>query len=368
MSQFLINEAPDTIVGALADALDLVDFGILLLDDEMRVRFINRSFAAIWRLPPALMRDRPSVGELIEYAVMSNQRGLPANGLLNHIRQREAEIRAATNEPARIKLNDGRCIMFRCAVASGGGRVLTFVDISREVQLELAEVLERTEAEARFSTETMESQAAYLATLAEAAEESAQRAETSRTLLEKEVAERRQLETKLRALATIDGLTGALNRSEAMSVAQKAFGEARRSGRNLAMIMVDVDHFKTINDRYGHAGGDQALRHLVSVLRGGIREPDFIGRLGGEEFLIGLPNMPPDAAVSIADRLRRRVAEAPLAFGDQQIAMTVSMGAANLLLADASVDPVIIRADAALYRAKSAGRNRVEFDAYTEAA
>ena len=259
-------------------------------------------------------------------------------------------------------------MLFRCRECPDGGRILTYTDISGESRIEVDAAALRVNAEMRFNAEMMESQAAYLATLAEASEENAHKAEAARLLLEVEIAERRQLEIKLRQLATIDGLTGALNRSELLTIGQRETELAQRSGRDLAVLMLDVDHFKAINDRYGHAGGDCALKQLVLLLRAGIRQIDLLGRLGGEEFAIVLPATEPERAEHVAQRLLRAVSETTVSFGDTPIAMTVSIGLAIRRDSDRSIEQIIARADDALYRAKHAGRNRVVSDRQPTAA
>ena len=368
MPQVRISPPTDAIVTALAAAWEVVDFGIVLLDAGLTVQAVNRAFTRMANLPPGLLESRPRFRDLVDHAVTNDLYDVPPNALPVYLRALDKEIRLGSAAPRRIKLKDGRRMIFRCTVAPHDWRILTYVDISRELRLASAEAAERAGVDARFNSETMESQATYLAALAEAAAESAERAEISRILLEKEIAERRQIEIKLRILATTDGLTGAFNRSESIAAAHRAFQDARQSRRDLTLVMVDVDHFKAINDCHGHAGGDHALRHLVDVLRAGLRDQDFVGRLGGEEFLIALPGVPPETAGSIAERLRRRVAESPLTFGDRSIALTVSMGAASLSSGDASAEAVILRADEALYRAKAAGRNRLELALHAEAA
>ena len=368
MPQFVISEPAETMVNALADALDVVDFAIVLLDRDLSVRFINRAFAEIWVLPPSIVASRPKFRDLLNHAATNDCYDLADADLAAFVEQREAEVRAGSTEPKRIDLRDGRSMLYRCTASPDGGRILTYTDISGELRREAAYVMERNSADGRFNTETMESQAAYLASLAEAAEDNAQRAEAACLLLEREITERRQLEERLRRLATIDDLTGALNRAEAIAAAQGELELARQSDQNLTVLMLDVDHFKSINDRYGHAGGDQALRHLVAVLRAGVRQVDLVGRLGGEEFLVVLPGSSPEAARIVAERLRSRVAETPQPFGDRLIAMTVSIGIASRRDADRSVEQIIARADAALYRAKDEGRNRIETASQSEAA
>jgi diguanylate cyclase (GGDEF)-like protein len=135
---------------------------------------------------------------------------------------------------------------------------------------------------------------------------------------------------------------------------------AARSGEPVAVIMADLDHFKQINDRYGHAAGDEVLRQASARMRGVLRDHDGISRYGGEEFLVLLPRTDVDAALVIAERVRAAVASQPVAIGDQSLPVTLSMGLATTADHPAEVDPLIAAADAALYRAKAAGRNRVE--------
>ena len=169
------------------------------------------------------------------------------------------------------------------------------------------------------------------------------------------MAEQRQLEAQLRRLANIDGLTGALNRTTFMASAQ----DLLEQGRTLTALMLDVDHFKAINDRYGHAAGDYALQQLVAMHQAEIRDKDLLGRLGGEEFAVVLPVCSPNEATAVAERLRRRVAQTRLIIGDNKFTMTVSVGVAVRQQADFKIDQVIARADTALYQAKASGRNRV---------
>jgi diguanylate cyclase (GGDEF)-like protein len=132
--------------------------------------------------------------------------------------------------------------------------------------------------------------------------------------------------------------------------------------------MLDVDHFKSINDRYGHAGGDLALKHLVSALGSRTRRGDLLGRLGGEEFAILLPSVAPEEAERLAERLVAHIAASPVAYGARLIEMTISVGLTMATGTDRSVERVIARADDALYRAKEGGRNQVVKDMPVEAA
>lgn len=362
MPRYLISEPAEAILRTLGDVLDMVDFGIILLNRELRVRFINRRAEEMLNMRPGLLTTAPTFRELLDGAAADGRYGMEEADLTAWLDTREADVRAGSIPPVVIDLADGRHILFRCIGSADGGRILTYVDITPELRREAAEAVARVNAELRFNSEIMEDQAAHLATLAEAAEASAHKAEHARLLLEREIAERRQLEVRLRLLATTDGLTGALNRSELLAAAQREIDANRASGRKLVALMIDVDHFKAINDRFGHAGGDRALEQLVVLLRAGIRQVDLLGRLGGEEFAIVLPDTPPTAAKGVAERLRAHVAETAVCFNERVIPMTISIGLAAQQETDRSIEQIIVRADDALYRAKRGGRNQVVAD------
>jgi diguanylate cyclase (GGDEF)-like protein len=368
MLRSLTSEPAEATLSALGDALDLVDFGIVLLDRDLRTRFLNRRFAEIWNVQPACVTTAPTFRDLLACAATSGWYTLPAADLPAYLDAREAEVRAGSLPPALTDRADSRHLLLRCFACADGGRILTCIDISQELQREAADAVAQVSAELRFNAEMLEEQGAHLATLAEAAEESARKAEAARLLLEHEIAERRQLETKLRHLATIDGLTGTLNRAELLASAQRAIEISRRAGQKLVVLMIDVDKFKAINDCFGHAGGDRALLHLVTLLRAGTRQSDLVGRLGGEEFAIVLIDTSGVPAEAIAERLRARVAETPAVFGHQSIPMTISVGLAIQTETETTIEQVIARADDALYRAKRGGRNRVVWDRRPEAA
>jgi diguanylate cyclase (GGDEF)-like protein len=160
-------------------------------------------------------------------------------------------------------------------------------------------------------------------------------------------------------LATVDSLTGALNRASFLQHSQIEIFRAERHGRPLAALMVDADHFKQINDRFGHAGGDAALRALAQTLREATRPSDLVGRLGGEEFAVLLPETPRDAALVLAERLRRSINEMQVNFGGDVIRMTISIGVASRGTFQADIASLLQDADHALYAAKTGGRNRV---------
>ncbi len=175
-----------------------------------------------------------------------------------------------------------------------------------------------------------------------------------------DITERKQLELRLEKEARTDALTGCANRRHFMELAAHELARMRRYGGELSLLMLDLDHFKAINDRHGHAVGDQALQTLVQVCQAALREEDVVGRLGGEEFAVLLPETGRDRAMEVGERLRAAIAAAPVPLeGKPPLRFTTSVGVARLEPTDLAVEVVLSRADQALYRAKETGRNRV---------
>lgn len=169
----------------------------------------------------------------------------------------------------------------------------------------------------------------------------------------------REMNDQLRALARTDELTGLANRRAIMETLEWQIARARRSGLPLCVLSMDLDHFKQVNDTWGHAGGDSALRAFARVLVRSCREVDRCGRLGGEEFIMVLPDTDLDGGRAVAERLYDTMAATPLQVSDQdRITMTFSAGLA-LLRPEETVAPLLHRVDAALYQAKNSGRNRL---------
>ena len=161
---------------------------------------------------------------------------------------------------------------------------------------------------------------------------------------------------RLRQRTMRDALTGLLNRRALAPLLRRQVGRLRRYGETYAVLMVDVDHFKRINDAFGHAVGDAALVELARLMREAARDVDHIVRMGGEEFCVLLPHTDLDGALRLGGRVRERVHHAD---AGAAVPMTVSVGVAVAQSADEPAEAVIARADAALYRAKAAGRDRV---------
>lgn len=178
-----------------------------------------------------------------------------------------------------------------------------------------------------------------------------------RIALEKEFREREALLER----ATRDALTGLWNRATILDVLSRELAQAQRTGTPLALALIDVDHFKQINDTYGHHGGDEVLRELAIRLSGALRQNDWLGRYGGEELMVVLPGLAYAGASTPIERLRECVSERPFCVQEYSVPLTVSIGMAWCESTTDTAHNLISRADAALYAAKGAGRNRVVY-------
>jgi diguanylate cyclase (GGDEF)-like protein len=163
---------------------------------------------------------------------------------------------------------------------------------------------------------------------------------------------------ELREKAMHDPLTGVLTRGAFFEISEHEFARARRSRTPLSIVMADIDHFKSINDRFGHPGGDEVLRAVARRLQATFRKEDAVGRYGGEEFVALAVGCEGTDAVALAERFRLAVGSEPFTVGAERVAVTTSVGVATGTAAD-GVETLVRAADDALYRAKAAGRNRV---------
>lgn len=173
-----------------------------------------------------------------------------------------------------------------------------------------------------------------------------------------DLTEQKRIEDRLRRLAARDALTDTLSRGRFFEVAREELARASRYPRPLALAMLDLDLFKSINDRYGHHAGDEVLRAIAGLMTRGLRGQDHIGRYGGEEFAVLLPETTLEAAREVLERIRQAIAEMRLAFEGKELTITVSAGVVSVESGE-PLETALARADAALYRAKGAGRNRV---------
>jgi diguanylate cyclase (GGDEF)-like protein len=167
------------------------------------------------------------------------------------------------------------------------------------------------------------------------------------------------LQRDLYTLARVDALTGVKNRLALNEAANQLLAQASRNGSLLGVLMIDADHFKSVNDRFGHGGGDKVLLSLVDSIRSTLRGGNVIGRIGGEEFVVLAPDTSLDQSLVLGERIRSRVEATPLLVDGHLVQLTVSIGATTAQPGEQDVPGLLKRADAALYQAKRAGRNRV---------
>ena len=170
---------------------------------------------------------------------------------------------------------------------------------------------------------------------------------------------REQSESRLLKMAQTDALTGLANRARLSDVFEQERKRSLRNGTPLSVLVLDLDHFKQVNDQHGHEAGDLALRHVASTLRASLRATDLATRLGGEEFAILLTNTTADQAHRVADKIRGAIESHPVPYQDQSIGLTISGGIAQFGPDGGDLRSLIGRADQYLYHAKDSGRNRI---------
>lgn len=171
---------------------------------------------------------------------------------------------------------------------------------------------------------------------------------------------REEAQKKLEYQAKIDVLTGLRNRRAFLEKLDSEIERSHRYSRPLSLLMIDLDYFKKINDRFGHSAGDEVLRSLGKLFCDTIRGVDIAGRIGGEEFCILLPEADIKSATDVAERIRGRFEKLKIIAGNSEIRATLSIGVSRLLVSDSTPETIMERADKALYLAKDKGRNRVE--------
>jgi len=285
----------------LEAALDHVDDGVILLDEQLRTRFINRASRQLWRVPDTLAHRLPFFGDLMRNAWASGVLSLPAAKIDAHVDRRLTQLRAGDETPVDLQLADGSTVRCRCKALSAGGRFLSYSDVTDLVRH--AETLER--------------------------------------------------------LATTDDMTGICNRRHFMALAREPWERFHDGGEPLSLLILDLDLFKSINDRFGHDAGDAVIGHVAGVCGKAMRDTDILARLGGEEFVLLLPDTRGEDAAARAEQLRRRIEAAPIAIAEQSLRITASIGVAEAEPGMAGFNDLMKRADQALYDAKRDGRNRV---------
>jgi diguanylate cyclase (GGDEF)-like protein len=285
-------------LGTLYAALDNLQNGLLLLDENLHAVYSNPSLRGIFKhlSPEQIRRERPPYRELLEAAVTDSRVKLD-----DYVERRLAWVRSGDPTPMDIPMADGRVLRSQLATLPDGGRMLIFSDVT--------DIVRNAE--------------------------------------------------EMKRLATIDGMTGIYNRRHFLALADHEWKRAQRYRRPVSFLMIDVDHFKQINDSFGHEAGDRMIVHLANMAGACKRDSDVLARIGGEEFALLLPETTLDQAKTLAERLRRHVLNHPLSGVTPAISATVSIGVAAQDAQMRDISDLMKAADQALYSAKRAGRNRV---------
>lgn len=285
----------------LRNALDNITDGVMLLDAQLNAQFLNQKVRDYLGLSEQQTAAHPSYAELLAGSRLPGMRDVPPDQREAFVAARVEAMRKAEVTVRDTQLDDGRHIRIDCTVTPNGGRMLVFCNIT--------DLINNT------------------------------------ALLEK--------------LATVDSMTGLFNRRHFLTLAEAEWNRFQRYQRPLSMLMIDIDHFKSVNDRYGHAVGDDAIISVANATQQAKRSPDVVGRLGGEEFAVLLPETDAGQAEVVAERIRQRVAGHQLATHRVQFKVTVSVGIATASTGMSGVEALLRAADEALYEAKASGRNRV---------
>ena len=285
----------------LREIVDVLNVGIVVIDKEGHVKFMNRAFRYFWRVT-----DRMVTSDLTFAQLMRHGRGMRAYAMTHeraedYLGKQMELIRSGEDRPLQMRLSNGGMIQFRCKTLPRGGHLLSYGNVSE---------------------------------------------------LAKEAA-------ALERLASLDSLTGLNNRRNFMVLADMEWSRFKRYGRPLGVLMLDIDFFKSINDCYGHDAGDEVIKAVANVLQNHKRTSDIVGRIGGEEFALLLPEASSESAAAAGERLRGLVAECEILTGDERIPVTLSVGVSAAHDQTNGVGQMLKEADIALYEAKRSGRNRV---------
>jgi len=280
----------------LRSALDQIGDGIVLVDQDLRAVFMNRAFRRLWRVDDAIADLKPSLGDIFRHGCANGCPHVPAHEIDAFVADRVAAVKRGMIPSSDMICADGTILRFSCTAMADGGRMLTYADVTQ-----------RTRAEER-----------------------------------------------LRHMVFHDHLTGVLNRRGFMEAGEREAARALRQGSVLSVAILDADHFKHINDTHGHDIGDKVLVEIALTCRAAARTSDAVGRIGGEEFALVLPDTRLDGGLILAERLRLRIEEPRTGLPH----FTASLGVAGGNPGDRFED-LMNRADSALYRAKREGRNRV---------
>ena len=295
-------------------ALDNVESGMLILNSCLRAVYCNSAILKIFhshRTPAMLREQKPHYRELLEEAAQIREgrrlhydRSAPALSSVemeDYVARRLEWVRSGDSKPVDLRMNNGTILRCKLSVLPEGGRMLVYSEITDIVD------------HAR----------------------------------------------ELGRLATTDGMTGICNRRHFLTLANREWVRALRCNTPLTLMVLDIDNFKAINDRFGHQIGDEVIIHLANLANHAKREIDVIARIGGEEFALLVPQTAAHEAQIMAERLRKQVSETPLSARHANIASTISIGVAERSDEMVSFSQLMNAADMALYEAKRSGRDRV---------
>lgn len=285
----------------LQAALDQVEYGVILLNGEFCAQFINRAFRTMAEMPDSMADNGPSFQEILIHGRSQNAFAHSDSEFDAYFEMRLNQVRNGDPGPIELRWSNGKVIRHQITALRDGARMLTYTDITD---------LARTNAQ-------------------------------------------------LEKLASTDGLTGLVNRRHFIALAERELARFRRHSHPVSMLLLDIDDFKAINDRFGHDVGDQMIVHIALLCDEKRRESDVVARVGGEEFAVLLPDTGLEGACLVGERLRQLVSDRPLKTAGITVPVTVSIGVAEFNPAMTGVSDLMKLADRMLYRAKRAGRNRI---------
>jgi diguanylate cyclase (GGDEF)-like protein len=289
-------------------AINNIRQGLCFFDRSQRLIVCNDLYAEMYHLTGDMVRPGTTLREIVDYRYASGR--FPDMSRAKYLRWRDSIAISTTPSDTVVKLKDGRTIAIHHQPMPDGGWVATHEDVTDRHQ---------AEQELRAARDELEHHALH------------------------------------------DPLTGLANRFKVVDRFKYDAARANRNRTPLSLLMVDIDHFKQINDGHGHLAGDTCLKALAVVLKAATRKVDLVGRFGGEEFVVLLPETSQEQAMIAGERIRRKVEAQPFTIGiDVALPITVSIGAATADGATPiSFDELLARADTAMYRAKGKGRNLV---------
>lgn len=297
-------------LGEFNAVIDTIDYGVLLLDSNLRVRIANQAYMDLWQMPQSFIDTRPTMREIIEYTSSSGIYYIAPENIQDYIDQRLKAIHQGDIQPTEMHRTDGRVLQYRCTVLPDNGRLLTFFDITS---------LKNTEQKLEAALE------------------------------------------KVSDLANHDPLTGLPNLRLARENLLRAIALAKRKGWMAALMFIDLDGFKEVNDSHGHEVGDLVLKMVGQRLAESLRETDTVARIGGDEFLVLQTEVHDRSDITkVAEKIVKSISE-PFRVEDLDIKIGASIGIAVYPQNGEESRVLMKKADDALYYTKRIGKNNYAF-------